>query len=79
MIPLTRLAIVQLSRTLGKGLLEAGIEMHPYMHRSAGLVYFFVFNFFFYVQVDSVVRRLLGGFPGMGGFPGKYVMLLLNV
>jgi len=73
MIPLTRLAIVQLSHTLGKGSLKAGIEMHPRMHRWAGLVYFIFFSFFFYVQVDSVVRRLLGGFPGMGGFPGKYV------
>ena len=74
MIPLTRLTIVQLLHTLGKVLLEAGIEMHSDMHRLAGLVYFFVFKFFFYVQVDPVVRWLLSSFPGMGSFPGKYVI-----
>ena len=74
-IPLTRLAIIELSRTRGKGLLEAAIEIHPYMHRLAGLVYFFVFNFVFCVQVDCMVRRLLGGLLGMDGFPGKYVNL----
>jgi len=69
MIPLTRLVIVQLSLTLGKGLLEAGIEMHPSMHRSAGQVYFFVFNFFCLCMGRIRCESVFGWFPGDGRFP----------
>jgi len=49
MIRLMRLEIFRLLCKLRKGLREAGIAMHPCLHSVTGLVYFSVFNFFFYV------------------------------